>query len=64
MHIPDVNYGKAMHIVSGDIGITKWTLTGTPTNGNKLEVLGCDFCTFKEGKVIEKDSYWKIVEKT
>jgi len=61
--IPDVHYGKATHIISGDIGITKWTLTGTQTNGSKVEVLGCDFYTFKEGKVIEKDSYWKIVDK-
>ncbi len=61
--IPDVNYGDATHIISGDIGITKWTLTGTQTNGNKLEVLGCDFYTFKDGKVVEKDSYWKIVDR-
>ena len=27
-----------------------------------MEVQGCDFYTFRNGKVIRKDSYWKIVE--
>jgi hypothetical protein len=27
-----------------------------------IEVRGCDFYTFRDGKVIGKDSYWKIVE--
>jgi hypothetical protein len=25
-------------------------------------VWGCDFYTFRDGKVTRKDSYWKIVE--
>jgi hypothetical protein len=25
-------------------------------------VRGCDFYTFREGLVVRKDSYWKIVE--
>ena len=62
--IPDVRYGDATHLVSGEVGITKWTLTGTQTNGNQVEVLGCDFYTFKEGKVIQKDWYWKIVQRS
>jgi ketosteroid isomerase-like protein len=31
-------------------------------DGGRLEVQGCDFYTFRDGKVIEKDSYWKIAE--
>ena len=27
-----------------------------------VEVRGCDFYTFRDGKVICKDSHWKIVE--
>ena len=30
--------------------------------GLRKEVHGCDFYTFRDGKVIRKDSYWKIVE--
>ncbi len=28
----------------------------------RVEVRGCDFYTFRNGEVIRKDSYWKIVE--
>ena len=43
-------------------GISKWTLTGTGRDGTRTEVRGCDFYTFRDGQVIRKDSYWKIVE--
>jgi ketosteroid isomerase-like protein len=60
--LPDVHYGAPSHFVSGDTGISKWTLTGTTRDGVKVEVNGCDFYTFRHGKIIAKDSYWKIVE--
>lgn len=62
--LPDVHYGNAEHFVdpAADTGISKWTLTGTTRAGTRLEVRGCDFYTFRGGKVIRKDSYWKIVE--
>lgn len=62
--LPDVNYGDATHFVdeAAQTGISKWTLTGTTRGGRKTEVRGCDFYTFRDGKVIRKDSYWKIVE--
>ena len=62
--LPDVHYGEAVHFVdaSADTGMSKWTLTGTTREGKSLEVRGCDFYTFRDGKVIHKDSYWKIVE--
>ena len=47
---------------AADTGISKWTLTGTTLDGMKKQVQGCDFYTFRDGKVIRKDSYWKIVE--
>lgn len=61
--LPDVHYGDARHFVdtATETGISKWTLTGTDPGGRKLEVRGCDFYTFRDGKVIGKDSYWKIV---
>jgi steroid delta-isomerase-like uncharacterized protein len=62
--LPDVHYGDAKHFVDqgADTGMTKWSLTGTTPAGEKKEVRGCDFYTFRDGKVIRKDSYWKIVE--
>jgi ketosteroid isomerase-like protein len=63
--LPDVHYGDAEHFVdeAADIGISKWCLIGTNLDGYKVEVRGCDFYTFRLGKVIWKDSYWKIVER-
>ena len=62
--LPDVHYGNGQHFVdaSANTGISKWTLTGTRRDGQRIEVWGCDFYTFQEGKVTRKDSYWKIVE--
>ena len=59
---PDVHYADLEDFVSGDCGMSKWLLTGTKSNGEKVRVRGCDFYTFRDGKVIRKDSYWKIVE--
>jgi ketosteroid isomerase-like protein len=60
--IPDVHYGEATHFVSGDRGVSEWTLTGTTLDGERLELRGCDLWTFRGGQVIRKDSYWKLRE--
>ena len=62
--LPDVHYGSDEHFVdsTADTGISKWTLAGTTREGTRKVVQGCDFYTFRNGKVIRKDSYWKIVE--
>ncbi len=33
------------------------------TDGERLEVRGTDHLEFREGKIIKKNSFWKIVEK-
>jgi ketosteroid isomerase-like protein len=60
--IPDVHYGESGHFVSGDRGVSEWTLTGTTTDGVRLRVRGCDLWTFRDDKVVVKNSFWKIVE--
>jgi len=60
--IPDVHYGDDQHWVSGNHGASQWTLTGTTKDGKKIQVRGCDLLVFRDGKIIKKDSYWKIVE--
>jgi steroid delta-isomerase-like uncharacterized protein len=61
--LPDVHYGAAEHFVDAErqTGISRWTLTGTTRDGRRLEVRGCDFYSFRDGRVTRKDSYWKIV---
>jgi ketosteroid isomerase-like protein len=58
--IPDVQYGDGDHFVAGNRGASEWTLTGTTTDGERIEVRGCDLWTFAGGLVTRKDSYWKI----
>lgn len=60
--IPDVHYGEDRHFVSGNRGVSEWRLTGTAQDGRAIDVRGCDLWEFRDGKVIRKDSYWKIVE--
>ena len=59
--LPDVHYGEDRHWVSGDVGVSEWLLTGTAADGRRVRVRGCDHWEFRGGKVLRKDSYWKIV---
>ncbi len=61
--LPDVHYGEARHWSSGNMVASEWLLTGTGPGGEKVRVRGCDHYEFRDGKVVRKDSYWKIVEK-
>ena len=60
--IPDVHYGDDRHWLAANRGVSEWTLTGTTTSGISINVRGCDLWEFRNGKVVRKDSYWKIVE--
>jgi ketosteroid isomerase-like protein len=61
--IPDVHYGDGSHFVSGDRGVSEWTISGTTVEGERIEVRGCDLWTFAgDGKVARKDSFWKLRE--
>jgi len=60
--LPDVHYSDDRHWASGNRGVSEWLLTGTAPDGRHIRVRGCDLWEFLNGKVIRKDSYWKIVE--
>ena len=59
--IPDVHYAEDRHWVGGDRGVSEWLLTGTTTAGERIAVRGCDLWEFRDGLIVRKDSYWKIV---
>jgi ketosteroid isomerase-like protein len=61
--IPDVHYSEDRHWAAGDRGVSEWLLTGTTREGVPVRVRGCDLWKFSDGKVVYKDSYWKIVER-
>ena len=60
--IPDIHYGQDRHFTCGDRGASEWTIRGTKTTGEPIEVRGCDLFEFTDGKISRKDSFWKIVE--
>ena len=60
--IPDIHYGDERHFVSGDRGASEWTIRGTRSTGEPIEVRGCDLFEFTDGKISRKDSFWKIVD--
>jgi len=60
--IPDVSYEGHGDFVSGERGVSEWTLRGTTVDGERLEVRGCDIWTFRDDEVLVKSSFWKIVE--
>ncbi len=59
--IPDIHYGEERHMVCGDRGVSEWLLTGTTATGERIEVRGCDLFEFRDGLIVRKDSYWKII---
>jgi ketosteroid isomerase-like protein len=59
--LPDVHYAEDRHFVCGDRGVSEWLLTGTTTAGERIAVRGCDLWEFRDGLVVRKDSYWKII---
>ena len=56
---PDAHWGGARHFVSGHRGVSEWTFTGTRADGTRVEVTGCDLFTFRDGKIVVKNSYRK-----
>jgi ketosteroid isomerase-like protein len=42
------------------IDAVREAFAGTTTDGQRLEIGGCDLWTFRDDKIVKKDSYWKI----
>jgi len=59
--IPDIEYGDDRHWTCGDRGVSEWTIRGTQSTGEPIEVRGCDLFEFTDGKISRKDSFWKII---
>ena len=58
--MPDAQWGNGRHyVIAGDYGVSEWRLTGTLTDGKRIDVLGCDFLTVRGGKIVLKNSFRK-----
>lgn len=55
----DVRFANARHFVSGDRGVSEWTMIATRPDGSRIEAWGCDLFEFRGGKIHRKDSYRK-----
>jgi len=56
---PDAQWNNAHHFVRGDRGVSEWIFTGTNADGDRSAVAGCDIFTFRDGKILLKNSYRK-----
>jgi ketosteroid isomerase-like protein len=59
--IPDLHYSDDAHWVCGENAVSSWTVRGTPVDGPPLHVRGCDLLDVRDGEILRKDSYWKLV---
>ena len=60
--IRDMRWDHIDHFVTGNRAVSIWTVTGTGADGERLDYQGCDIYEFRGDKIINKDTYWKIVE--
>jgi steroid delta-isomerase-like uncharacterized protein len=56
---PDAHWADAQHFVIGDRGVSEWIFSGSQADGKRVEVVGCDVFTFRDGKIAVKNSFRK-----
>jgi ketosteroid isomerase-like protein len=57
---PDASWTEDTHFVSGDRGVSEWTFSGTDADdGEVVKERGCDVFTFRDGKIVVKDTFLK-----
>lgn len=58
--MPDATWGDARHfVISDDYGASEWRLSGSLADGGRIDVLGCDFITVRDGRIVRKNSFRK-----
>jgi ketosteroid isomerase-like protein len=57
--VPDARWEDAEHFVFGDHGVSTWTYRGTSVDGARVEVDGIDLFTFRDGKILVKNTFRK-----
>ena len=58
---PDARWGDGCHFVDGDRGLSEWVFSGTDAeDGSVVEEKGCDVFTFRDGKIVVKDTFLKL----
>jgi ketosteroid isomerase-like protein len=60
--IPDLRWDHLDVFIAGSRAVSVWTVRGEGQDGEKLEYQGCDIYEFRGDKILNKDTYWKLVE--
>ena len=60
--IPDLSWDFMYGYATRNRAVTVWRVTGNSTDGTVLDFQGCDLWEFRDGLVLNKDAYWKIVK--
>lgn len=61
--IPEMSWQHIYRYSCGEHAVSYWTVTGKNANGEVLNYNGCDLYTFKNRKIVYKDTFWKAIEK-
>jgi len=61
--ITDMRWDHVDQVIAGDRAVTVWMVTGHGRDGEVLNYRGCDLYEFRGDKILNKDTYWKLVEK-
>ena len=56
---PDARWSDARHFLSGNRGVSEWVFSGTQADGKRVELVGCDLFSFRDGKIAIKNSFRK-----
>lgn len=59
--VSGMNWDHIERFVCENRAVTVWTVTGKDENGEVLNFRGCDLYEFRDGKVLNKDTYWKQI---
>lgn len=60
--ISDMRWDHIDHFVTGNRAVSIWTVTGSGADGERLDYQGCDIYEFRGDEILNKDTYWKLVE--
>ena len=60
--IADMRWDHIDAFICGERAVSVWMVTGTGADGETLNYRGCDIYEFRGDKILNKDTYWKLVE--
>ena len=60
--ISDMRWDHVDHFIAGNRAVTVWMVTGRGADGEVLDYQGCDLYEFRGDKILNKNTFWKIVE--